>query len=214
MKKQVQPAQNVLLIRSFSDGHFVTAAPDAREIIHLKCGAIPDTIAPEVCRRHGKQCKRIKRCVMAKVFYNFPNYNTYPGVAPAGKITITERSPEEAQEVINKFTRENWRKMAREPLGKLHYPYLVPGATYNDLWDWDSFFTSCIIPEEGLPYAVGSCKNLIDAPLQNGRPTKKRLWRENMIIFCILTPCALNLPLSCMREVVLIKTGWQLIGKF
>ena len=108
-----------------------------------------------------------------KVFFNFPDYLSFPGIAPKGKIVIQNRKPEEAQKIVNKFTRENWRKMAREPLGKLHYPYLVPGATYNDLWDWDSFFTSCIIPEEGLLYAVGSCKNLIDAPLQNGRPTKK-----------------------------------------
>lgn len=138
---------------------------------------------------------------MAKVFYNFPNYNTYPGVAPAGKITITERTPEEAQEVVNKFILENWRKIARAPRGELQYPYLVPGATYNDLWDWDSFFTACSLPEEGLEYACGSCKNLIDAPLKDGRPAKKATVEGNYNYF--LHPY----PLRAQFAAIMLKRG-------
>ena len=108
-----------------------------------------------------------------KVRYNFPDYLSRPGVAPAGPIVITDRPPEEAQKVVDGFIEKNWRAIAREPVGELKYPYLVPGAVYQDLWDWDAFFTACILPEEGLPYAVGSCKNLIDAPLKEGRPSKK-----------------------------------------
>ena len=105
--------------------------------------------------------------------YNFPDYLRRPGVAPAGPITITDRPAEEAQGIVDAFIEKNWRTIAREPVGELKYPYLVPGAVYQDLWDWDAFFTSCVIPPEGLEYAAGSCKNLIDAPLKEGRPSKK-----------------------------------------
>ena len=108
-----------------------------------------------------------------KIFYNYPGYASNPRVAPAGKIRLEKRSPEEAQKIVDDFTLNNWRKMAREPQGELRHPYLVPGSVYQDLWDWDAFFTSCIIPEEGLKYATGSCCNLIEAPLRDGRPSKK-----------------------------------------
>ena len=111
--------------------------------------------------------------MQSSVFYNFPSYMAYPGVAPAGPIVITDRPPEEAQKIVDGFIEKNWRAIAREPVGELKYPYLVPGAVYQDLWDWDAFFTSCVIPPEGLEYAAGSCKNLIDAPLKGGRPSKK-----------------------------------------
>jgi putative isomerase len=109
----------------------------------------------------------------AHPFYNFPNYAAQPGIAPAGKIVIKERDPEEAQQIVNEFILKNWKKTARSPRGELAHPYLVPGATYDDLWDWDAFFTGCVIPEEGLPYASGSCLDLLDAPLKDGRPSKK-----------------------------------------
>lgn len=108
-----------------------------------------------------------------KIFYNYPGYASNPRVAPAGKIRLEKRSPEEAQKIVDDFTLNNWRKMAREPQGELRHPYLVPGSVYQDLWDWDAFFTSCIIPEEGLKYATGSCLDLIEAPLREGRPSKK-----------------------------------------
>lgn len=109
----------------------------------------------------------------AHPFYNFPGYAAQPGIAPAGKIVIKERDPEEAQQIVNEFILKNWKKTARSPRGELAHPYLVPGATYDDLWDWDAFFTGCVIPEEGLPYASGSCLDLLDAPLKDGRPSKK-----------------------------------------
>ena len=75
-------------------------------------------------------------------------------MAPAGKIILKKRSPEEAQKIVDDFALNNWRKMAREPQGELRHPYLVPGSVYQDLWDWDAFFTSCIVPAEGLKYAT------------------------------------------------------------
>ena len=82
----------------------------------------------------------------AHPFYNFPGYAAQRGIAPAGKIVIKERDPEEAQQIVNEFILKNWKKTARSPRGELAHPYLVPGATYDDLWDWDAFFTGCVIP--------------------------------------------------------------------
>ena len=102
--------------------------------------------------------------------------NTYiskPGVPAAGNIIIRETSPEKCQKIVNDFIEKNWRTISREPLNQLKYPYLVPGATYNDLWDWDAWFTSCALPDEALPYMHGSAENLIASPLRDGRPSKK-----------------------------------------
>ena len=136
-----------------------------------------------------------------KVRYNFPGYLRYPGVAPKGAIVIAKRSPEEAQKIVDGFIEKNWRTIAKEPVGELKYPYLVPGAVYQDLWDWDAFFTSCVIPPEGLEYAVGSCKNLIDAPLKNGRPSKKASVDGSYEYF--LHPY----PLRAQFAAVLLKRG-------
>ena len=110
---------------------------------------------------------------MMQVKYDRPAYLTDAVVAPKGPIVLRKRPPEEAQAVVDDFIAKNWRSIAREPVGELKYPYLVPGAVYNDLWDWDAFFTGCALPPEGLPYAAGSCQNLIGAPLREGRPSKK-----------------------------------------
>jgi putative isomerase len=49
---------------------------------------------------------------------------------------------------------------------------LVPGATYENLWDWDSFFVACAMPEEALNYAKGSILNLLEGTRPDGRPPK------------------------------------------
>ena len=138
---------------------------------------------------------------MKKTVYNFPNYLSYPGVAPAGPIVIQKRSPEEAQAVVDDFVEKNWRNIAREPVGELRYPYLVPGAVYQDLWDWDAFFTGCILPQEGLKYACGSCQDLIDAPLQDGCPFKKATTDGNYLYS--IHPY----PLRAQFAAVMLKRG-------
>ncbi|MBQ7207688.1 MAG: hypothetical protein IJS01_07830 [Lentisphaeria bacterium] len=135
------------------------------------------------------------------VRYDLPDYLSRPGVAPAGPIVIASRPPEEAQKIVDAFIEKNWRAIAREPVGELKYPYLVPGAVYQDLWDWDAFFTACIIPPGGLPYAAGSCKNLIDAPLREGRPSKKASVDGNYEYF--LHPY----PLRAQFAAVMLKRG-------
>jgi len=101
-------------------------------------------------------------------------YELRPGVLPKGPLTLTDRPADECQAIFDKFIDENWRKTAREPLNMMPHPYLVPGATYNNMWDWDCYFTACALPDEALPYSVGSCLNLLEAPSNaEGCPSKK-----------------------------------------
>ena len=47
--------------------------------------------------------------------------------------------------------------------GNLKYKYLVPGGPYEQLWDWDSFFTGVALLEFGSrPYLAGSMMNFLE----------------------------------------------------
>ncbi|MDD3926206.1 MAG: trehalase family glycosidase [bacterium] len=100
-------------------------------------------------------------------------YGKLPGVLPAGRIVHDVIFDTDAVAVVKEFILSAVPSITRQPLNQLKHPYLVPGATYNDLWDWDALFTSCSVPEEWMEYARGSILNLLDSPLQNGRPSKK-----------------------------------------
>ncbi len=100
-------------------------------------------------------------------------YETRPGVLPKLPLNISHLTADEATAIVKTYFNNNWQLLARAPLNELKQPYLVPGATYDDLWDWDAFFTSCAIPEAGLSYAKGSIINLLDSPLHDSRPSKK-----------------------------------------
>lgn len=98
-------------------------------------------------------------------------YMQRPGVNPLGPITVGTDN-EAALAVVRDYLGVNWRKMARAPKGVLKQPYLVPGAVYDNLWDWDAFFAACAVPEDGLEYASGSIRNFLDNVREDGRPPK------------------------------------------
>jgi putative isomerase len=100
-------------------------------------------------------------------------YKEKLGVKPKGNLIAEEISDADAIDTVKEFIEDAWRKLVRQPCGALKYPYVAPGATYIDLWDWDTFFVACALPDNGLEYAKGGVQNLLDAPLKNGRPPKK-----------------------------------------
>ncbi|HEY3379898.1 MAG TPA: trehalase family glycosidase [Armatimonadota bacterium] len=59
-----------------------------------------------------------------------------------------------------------------EPCGNLHHPYVVPGANYHNLWDWDSYFICSSLPPSALPYGKGTVMNLIEGIRADGMPSK------------------------------------------
>lgn len=109
-----------------------------------------------------------------KAIYDFPeDFAEQPGIAPLGRITRRPASVDEAATLVNAYLEQNWRLIAREPKGFLKYPYLVPGSSaYNNLWDWDGYFISAGAPDEARDYIIGTALNLIDTPLQDGKPVK------------------------------------------
>ncbi len=97
-----------------------------------------------------------------------------PDVLAAGKITLEELSAEERRQLIDGYFLKDIKTLYKEPMGAMKYPYVVPGGSYLDLWDWDSFFVACAVPESGIPYARGSVENILEGIFRtNGRPPKK-----------------------------------------
>ena len=49
--------------------------------------------------------------------------------------------------LIKEYSKNNYKKCFRQADGRLEYPFLVPGAVYTELWDWDSWLSGMAIKE-------------------------------------------------------------------
>lgn len=48
--------------------------------------------------------------------------------------------------LIKNYSKDSYFKLTRQPMKRLKYPFLVPGAVYKyQLWDWDSWLTDIAI---------------------------------------------------------------------
>ena len=84
----------------------------------------------------------------------------------------------EAKNLIKEYAYKNYKKMLREPAGKLSHPYIVPGASYSDsLWDWDSWLTNIAIRQifvnkneesEFCQYEKGCVINFLEHTRESG----------------------------------------------
>lgn len=102
----------------------------------------------------------------------FPaEYLEKKGVKPLGALGALP-AVDQAREVVKSYVMKHWHDIARSAVGQLRYPYLVPGATYEQLWDWDAYLSAIALPDEGLPYLEGSIRNLVENTRQDGRPPK------------------------------------------
>lgn len=88
-----------------------------------------------------------------------------------GPITVTH-GRDEALAIVTAYMDCHWPGLLREPLGSLRYRYVVPGACYDNLWDWDSYFLCCALPDDGLDYAKGTVLNLAAGIRDDGRSSK------------------------------------------
>ncbi|MBO7327841.1 MAG: hypothetical protein J6W00_03615 [Lentisphaeria bacterium] len=100
-------------------------------------------------------------------------YEKRPGCLPKGKLVLENLTPDEAQAIVDEYFESHWQECGKPACGELKHPYLVPGGPYQNMWDWDAYFTACFVPESGIEHAKGSLLNLLEAPLFEGRPTKK-----------------------------------------
>ena len=82
-------------------------------------------------------------------------------------------------ELIRQYSKDNYKKITREPSGALKHPFIVPGAAYSDdLWDWDSWLTDIAIRQimadnkvenNFADYETGCILNFLDHTDTEGR---------------------------------------------
>ncbi|MGG1554220.1 MGH1-like glycoside hydrolase domain-containing protein [Paenibacillus ferrarius] len=106
-----------------------------------------------------------------QVGFDVDSYFKDPGVPPKAEIN-TYPTIEESNHIVKDYFNEKWRNHVREPIGNLKFPFIVPGSVYDQLWDWDSFFIGCALPDEGLEFAKGSVLNLVTNINEQGCPPK------------------------------------------
>ncbi|MFF0267052.1 amylo-alpha-1,6-glucosidase [Kribbella sp. NPDC004536] len=52
---------------------------------------------------------------------------------------------------------------------QLNHPYLAPGAVYDSVWTWDSYFTGLALPDEQVAHFQGALCILLEAVRPDGR---------------------------------------------
>ena len=77
-------------------------------------------------------------------------------------------------ELILNYTKENYKKVFREPAGVMKFKYIVPGSVYESLWDWDSWTTNIALrsvasSEDIGEYEKGCVLNFLDKTDALGR---------------------------------------------
>lgn len=83
----------------------------------------------------------------------------------------------ENKQLLAEYTRANYRKMLREPSGRLKHRFIVPGSGYEDnLWDWDSWLTGIALTgldgidqEELAEYEKGCIINYLEHQNEEGQ---------------------------------------------
>ena len=86
------------------------------------------------------------------------------------------------RQAIRDYSRNAYKLIKKESGGYLKYPFLSPGAVYdNDLWDWDSWLTDVAIrqilanegesAEQFLEYERGCALNFLENQAEDGKIT-------------------------------------------
>ncbi len=81
---------------------------------------------------------------------------------------------EKYEKIIYDYAAGNYKKMFREPEGRLKHRFIVPGSVYsNHLWDWDSWLTDIALSEIDLgedisEYEKGCIINFLENVSEKG----------------------------------------------
>jgi len=85
------------------------------------------------------------------------------------KVFTIESGRVDHYELVKFSPQELAKDLFRSPQGVLKYPYIVPGSTYHQLWDWDAFFCGLGVCEKKIDYFKGLVLNFLDHTLPDGR---------------------------------------------
>lgn len=74
-------------------------------------------------------------------------------------------------ECLDSILREKRGEVLRAASGRLKHPYLVPGGSYEQAWDWDSYFIAVALAdwEPAWPYIRGTVENFFADMREDGR---------------------------------------------
>jgi putative isomerase len=76
--------------------------------------------------------------------------------------------------MLLEYAKKNYKRMFREPDGKLEFKFIVPGSVYsNVLWDWDSWLTNIalrqFVKDDIKDYEFGCILNFFNTMDEHGR---------------------------------------------
>lgn len=80
---------------------------------------------------------------------------------------------QEAEKTVKDYFDGVWQSCIVKPSAGLKYGFVTPGGGYDTMWDWDSFFISCGIPDAAFEYVKGTCLNFLNyINPETGKPAK------------------------------------------
>ena len=103
----------------------------------------------------------------------FDNENAHENLTVKGNIDVSKITDDKAAlKTVKEYLGKAVEKCLREPVGDMKYKFVVPGAEYQDLWDWDAYFICCSLPDDKMDYIEGTVRGLLDGSRDDGMPAK------------------------------------------
>jgi putative isomerase len=106
--------------------------------------------------------------------YDITFDSTVHGIVPHSALgpIVVQHSREEALGIVKDYLTRVLPDTYRQPSEVFAHPYTVPGGGYGGLWDWDSFFMCCAMPESSVESGIGTVLNMLAGVREDGHPSK------------------------------------------
>lgn len=93
-----------------------------------------------------------------------------PSPRPAFPIDFT--NPDDNERVVVEGLQQQIPGVLKPAHAEFQYPYLVPGAIYDQLWDWDAYFMGFGLFNSHPEHYQGCIQNFLDRIRPDGQPAK------------------------------------------
>ena len=88
------------------------------------------------------------------------------------RLTPVQNS-DEAEKIVKEYIEKVWPSCIVTPKSGLKHGFVTPGGGYDTMWDWDSFFISCGLPDEAREFVIGTSLNFLNfINPKTGKPAK------------------------------------------
>jgi putative isomerase len=108
------------------------------------------------------------------VDFNLEKFKRDMGVdpSPKGPISVDFSVPVASEQTVVRSLRTLVPSILRPPRKEMRHPYLVPGAIYDQLWDWDAYFMGMGVLDSHTEFYRGSILNFLEKIRPDGQPAK------------------------------------------